>query len=237
MAVICVTVLRIFIRIPAGDVAVSPLHSTDWQAALFLYFSSRAGNSTVQIRAHPPTQCFCNIKQIITIVSELTRVSLYLPGWAWEIWVGYCCIEIQPNMQTMMSWQTWYLYNREKRWLCRNADYVNMHWEFAANDGDAHQHLGGLHAAGAGHENVVLEKALKQLDSWFLAVVLCVVQWYTPRCMSYLCSALSCLKNLTLKNFFIYRFKGQEKTPRQEKKMHPPRNWKWKKDDFFLLLP
>ena len=143
MAVICATVLRIFIRIPAGDVAVSPLHSTDWQAASFLYFSSRARNSTVQTRTHPPTQCFCNIKQIITIVSELTRVSLYLPGWAWEIRVGYCCIEIQPNMQTMMSWQTWYLFNREKRWLCQNADYVNMHWEFVANDGDAHQHTGG----------------------------------------------------------------------------------------------
>ena len=182
MAVICATVLRIFIRIPAGDVAVSPLHSTDWQAASYLYFSRRAGNSTVQMRTHSPIQCFCNIKQIITIVSELTRVSLYLPGWAWEIRFGFCCIEIQPNTQTMMSWQTWYLFNRKKRWLCQNADYVNMHWTFVANDGDAHQHTGGgLHAAGAGHENFVLEMA-----SWFLAEDLSVVQWHTDSCMLYL---------------------------------------------------
>ena len=187
MAVICATVLRIFIRIPAGDVAVSPLHSTDWQAALFLYFSSRARNSTVQIRTHPPTQCFCNIKQIITIVSELTRVSLYLPGWAWEIRVGYCCIEIQPNMQTMMSWQTWYLFNREKRWLCQNADYVNMHWEFVANDGDAHQHTGGASCCwGRPWECCTREGLETALDSWFLAEDLSVVQWHTDRCMLYL---------------------------------------------------
>ena len=164
MAVICATVLRIFIRIPAGDVAVSPLHSTDWQAALFLYFSSRARNSTVQIRTHPPTQSFCNIKQIITIVSELTRVSLYLPKWAWEIRVGYCCIEIQPNMQTMMIWVGWH-------GICsteRNADYAKMliMWICTESLLQMMEMLtntqGWLHAAGAGHENVVIEKASKQ---------------------------------------------------------------------------
>ena len=61
-------VLRLFIRIhPAGDATVPHLHSADLKAASFLHFSSKACNSTMQIRTHSPIQCFCSIKQNITI--------------------------------------------------------------------------------------------------------------------------------------------------------------------------
>ena len=71
--------LRSFTRInPAGDATVPHLHSTDWKSALFLvsglrlwrakraplflYFSLRTCNSTMQIRTPSPIQCFCDIK-------------------------------------------------------------------------------------------------------------------------------------------------------------------------------
>ena len=59
---ICATELWLIIRIHARDVTVPHLHSTDWKAALFFHLFSRACNSTMQIRAHSPIQCFCNAK-------------------------------------------------------------------------------------------------------------------------------------------------------------------------------
>ena len=85
------------------------------------------------------------------------------------------------DMQRMKSWQLWELFYSDKRWLCQNAAYANMHWEFVANDGDAHQHIGVASCCWAGHENVILEKASEQRlthVSWLLAEDLCVVQWH-----------------------------------------------------------
>ena len=46
---------------------------------------------------------------------------------------------------------------------------------------------GWLHAAGAGHEDVVVRIGLETtLDSWFLAENLCDLQWHARRCMLYL---------------------------------------------------
>ena len=56
-------VLRSYSYLYAIYYATVPhLHITDWNAALIIYFSSRACNSTMHIRTHSPIQCFCNIK-------------------------------------------------------------------------------------------------------------------------------------------------------------------------------
>ena len=67
---ICATELWLIIRIPAGDVTAPHLHSKDRKTVLFFRSSSRAYNynSTMQIRAHSPTQCSCNIKLEYLIV-------------------------------------------------------------------------------------------------------------------------------------------------------------------------
>ena len=64
-----------------------------------------------------------------------------------------------------------------------------MHWEFVANDGDAHQHTGVASCCWGRPWGCCTRIGIETtLDSWFLAEDLCVVQWHVCRCMLYLIS-------------------------------------------------
>ena len=104
----------------------------------------------------------------ITVATSTSGMKLYLPVLICldseheryrEV---YCCIKTHPNMQTMKSWQPWSCSKEE------NADYVKMPIMAICTDillriMEMLTHTQGcLHAAGTGHENVVLEKASKQ---------------------------------------------------------------------------